>query len=163
MSARFSKPEPWRTKMIEPIRVLPEEERAEVLARAGWNVLWLRADDVFVDLLTDSGTGAMSAKQWAGMLLGDEAYAGARNWFHFRSAVRQTTGFDHVLPVHQGRGAESVYARAFLGEGDAVLGNLHFDTTRAHIRNRGAIPVGVLRAVRIPETLPHFTAVLEPA
>lgn len=144
VTARFSEPEPWRTKVVEPIRLLPEEDRAEALARAGWNVFRLRSDEVFVDLLTDSGTGAMSARQWAGMLLGDEAYAGARSWYRFLRAVRQVTGFDHVLPAHQGRGAESVYARAFLEEGDLVLGNLHFDTTRAHIRNRGAVPMDVL-------------------
>ena len=86
----------------------------------------------------------MSAEQWAGLQSGDESYAGARNWFHLDDVVRRITGLPHVVPVHQGRGAETVYCRAFVQEGDLVPGNLHFDTTRAHIRNRGALPVDLL-------------------
>ena len=137
-------PEPWRVKSIEPIRLISPEERARAIRSAGYNVFRLRSEDVFVDLLTDSGTSAMSADRWSGIQGGDEAYAGARNWDHFESAIRDITGFPFVIPVHQGRGAETVYTRAFVESGDLVLGNLHFDTTRAHIRNRGAAPVDVV-------------------
>ncbi|HEY0252950.1 MAG TPA: tryptophanase [Kofleriaceae bacterium] len=134
-------PEPWRVRVVEPIRLVSPERRKEVLARAGYNVFRIPANDVFVDLLTDSGTGAMSASQWAGMQLGDESYAGAQSWFHLESTVKEITGHPHVFPVHQGRGAEAIYCRAFVEPGDAVLGNLHFDTTRAHIQNRGGRPI----------------------
>ena len=124
--------------------MIPRPDRKAALARAGHNMFRLRSEDVFVDLLTDSGTSAMSARQWAGLQSGDEAYAGARNWYRMEDAVRTVTGFDHVIPVHQGRGAETVYCRAFVEPGDVVLGNVHFDTTAAHIRNRGAEPVDLL-------------------
>ena len=137
-------PEPWRVKSVEPIRLPPREERERALAEAGYNVFRLRSEDVFVDLLTDSGTGAMSSAQWAALQAGDEAYAGARSWASLDQAVRDATGFDYVIPVHQGRGAETVYTRAFLDEGDFVIGNMHFDTTRAHIYNRGAWPVNLV-------------------
>lgn len=137
-------PEPWRVRSVEPIRLLSPAERAEALRRAGWNVFRLRSEEVFIDLLTDSGTGAMSAGQWAALVRGDEAYAGGRDWFDFRRVVSDLTGYRRVLPVHQGRGAETVYTRAFVEPGDLVPGNLHFDTTRAHIRNRGARPVDLV-------------------
>lgn len=129
---------------MEPIRLLSAGEREAALRRAGWNMFRLRSEEVFVDLLTDSGTGAMSASQWAGVMLADEAYAGSAAWDHLDAVVREVTGYRHVIPVHQGRGAETVYTRAFVQEGDAVLGNLHFDTTRAHIRNRGARPIDLV-------------------
>jgi tyrosine phenol-lyase len=141
--------EPWRVKAVEPIRLISREDRRGALAAAGYNMFRLASEDVFVDLLTDSGTSAMSSAQWAGVMEGDEAYAGARNWFHFESAVREITGLEHVIPTHQGRGAETVYTRAFVEPGDLVVGNLHFDTTRAHIRNRGGRPVDVV----VPEGL----------
>lgn len=146
---RVSSPEPWRIKAVEPIRLPREEERRRALRRAGWNVFRLRSEDVFVDLLTDSGTSAMTSSQWAGLMLGDEAYAGGRNWYRLEGVVQDLTGMAHVIPVHQGRGAETVYTRAFVREGDLVPGNLHFDTTRAHIRNRGATPMDLL----VPEGL----------
>lgn len=149
MDGILSTPEPWRVKSVEPIRLPERADREGALRRAAWNVFGLRSDEVFVDLLTDSGTGAMSASQWAGVMLGDEAYAGSAGWEHLEDAIRQVTGYTHVIPVHQGRGAETVYTRAFVQEGDVVLGNLHFDTTRAHIRNRGALPVDLV----IPEGL----------
>jgi tryptophanase len=142
----FSPPEPWRVKSVEPIRLVPIERRREALAEARYNMFRLRSEDVFIDLLTDSGTAAMSSDQWAGLQTGDEAYAGANNWYHLEHVVRSITGLQHVIPVHQGRGAETVYCRAFVDEGDLVLGNLHFDTTRAHIRNRGGIPVDLVVA-----------------
>jgi tryptophanase len=140
----YAPPEPWRVKAVEPIKLVPQSRREAAIREAGYNVFRLAAEDVFIDLLTDSGTAAMSAGQWAGLQVGDESYAGARNWFHLDSAVKQITGLPFVIPVHQGRGAETVYCRAFVEEGDLVLGNLHFDTTRAHIRNRGAFPVDLV-------------------
>ncbi len=131
-------------RSVEPIRLADRRTRLHALEAAGYNVFRLRSEDVFVDLLTDSGTAAMSAGQWAGIQVGDEAYAGSRSWYPFEATVRQVTGFEHVIPVHQGRGAETVYCRAFVEPGDVVLGNLHFDTTGAHIRNRGALPVDVV-------------------
>lgn len=140
----ISLPEPWRVKTVEPIQLIAPSDRRRALADAGYNVFRLRSEDVFVDLLTDSGTAAMSAEQWAGLQVGDEAYAGSRSWYRLERTVRDLTGFPYVIPVHQGRGAETVYCRAFVDEGDLVLGNLHFDTTRAHIRNRGAVPVDLV-------------------
>ncbi len=137
-------PEPWRVKSVEPIRRIPDEERRRALTDAGFNVFRLRSDDVFVDLLTDSGTSAMSSEQWASIQRGDEAYAGARNWSSLETVLRDLTGCEHVLPVHQGRGAETVYTRAYVQEGQFVIGNMHFDTTRAHIYNRGAWPVNLV-------------------
>jgi tryptophanase len=144
MDVLFSPPEPWRVKSVEPISLVPRARREAAIREAGYNVFRLAAEDVFIDLLTDSGTAAMSAGQWAGLQLGDESYAGGRNWFQLDRTVKQITGLPYVIPVHQGRGAETVYCRAFVDEGDLVLGNLHFDTTRAHIRNRGAFPVDVV-------------------
>jgi tryptophanase len=141
-----SLPEPWRVKSVEPIRLIDRDARARAIEEAGHNVFRLRAEDVFVDLLTDSGTSAMSAAQWAGLQTGDESYAGARSWPHLEQVVEHITGMPSVLPVHQGRGAETVYCRTLVEPGDIVLGNLHFDTTRAHIRNRGGRPVDVLAA-----------------
>jgi tyrosine phenol-lyase len=144
MDLLFSPPEPWRVKSVEPIQLVPRERREAAIREAGYNVFRLASGDVFIDLLTDSGTAAMSADQWAGLQLGDESYAGARSWSHLDGVVRHLTGLSHVIPVHQGRGAETVYCRAFVDEGDVVPGNLHFDTTRAHIRNRGAFPVDLV-------------------
>ncbi|HEX9375339.1 MAG TPA: tryptophanase [Actinomycetota bacterium] len=136
--------EPWRVKSVEPITLISRERRRRALDRARCNMFRIDSQDVFVDLLTDSGTAAMSASQWAGIMGGDEAYAGARNWAHLERAVQEVTGLPYVIPTHQGRGAETVYTRAFVEPGDVVLGNLHFDTTRAHIRNRGAHAVDVI-------------------
>ena len=144
LPSAYGPPEPWRVKAVEPIRLIPEAERLGAIERAGWNVFRLPAEDVYVDLLTDSGTSAMSASQWAGLQSGDESYAGARNWFHLERTIQDLTGCPFVLPVHQGRGAETVYTRAFVEPGDVVVGNLHFDTTRAHILNRGALPLDLV-------------------
>jgi tryptophanase len=150
-------PEPWRVRVVEPIRLVSPERRQEALAQAGYNVFRIPAADVFVDLLTDSGTGAMSASQWAGLQIGDESYAGARSWFHLEGVVKELTGHPHVFPVHQGRGAEAIYCKAFVEPGDAVLGNLHFDTTRAHIANRGGRPIDcVTDAGLVPEDRSPF-------
>lgn len=137
-------PEPWRVKSVERIRLPSREERERALASAGHNVFRLRSEDVFVDLLTDSGTSAMSVEQWAALQRGDEAYAGARNWSSLETVLKGITGYPFVVPTHQGRGAETVYMRAFVEEGRFVIGNMHFDTTRAHVYNRGAWPVNLV-------------------
>jgi tryptophanase len=128
----------YKSKMVEPIHLPARDERAANLEDAGYNLFNLDADDVFVDLLTDSGTGTMSAEQWAAMIRGDEAYAGSSSFRKLEDAVAEVMGFEYVVPAHQGRGAENVLYGTILEEGDVVLNNTHFDTTRAHVANQGA-------------------------
>ncbi|WP_338730222.1 tryptophanase [Haladaptatus sp. DJG-WS-42] len=128
----------YKSKMVEPIHLPSREVREENLERAGYNMFNLPSEDVFIDLLTDSGTGTMSAKQWAAMMLGDEAYAGSRSFDTLQDAVSDVMGFDYVIPTHQGRGAENVLYGTLLEAGDVVPNNTHFDTTRAHVANAGA-------------------------
>ncbi len=131
--------ESWRIKMVEPIRKSTREEREEWLKAAHYNVFQLKADEVFIDLLTDSGTNAMSDRQWAAMMMGDESYAGARSWYHLKDTITRLTGCDFVIPTHQGRAAENVLFSALVKEGDIVPGNSHFDTTKGHIESRKAV------------------------
>jgi len=130
--------EPFRIKSVESIRFTTREERVAALAGAGYNIFQLKADDVLIDLLTDSGTGAMSAAQWGALMQGDESYAGSRSYVRFERVVKDLTGFKHVIPTHQGRAAERILFHNTLARGSVVPNNTHFDTTRANAEYQGA-------------------------
>jgi tryptophanase len=140
MSYQFPEAEPYRIKVVEPLKLTDRDYRQGALVKARYNVFNIPAEDVFVDLLTDSGTGAMSQDQWAGMMLGDESYAGARNWYHMQQTVREITGMPYVLPTHQGRPAENILFSILLQPGQLALGNMFFDTTEAHVLSKGGQP-----------------------
>jgi tryptophanase len=135
--------EPFRIKTVEPIRQTTRDQREAALQEAGFNLFQLQAEDVLIDLLTDSGTGAMSSAQWAGMMRGDESYAGATSFYAFETAVRNITGLKHVIPTHQGRAAERILFGATLQEEDIVPNNTHFDTTRANVEYRSATALDI--------------------
>ena len=135
--------EAWKIKMVETIRKSTREEREQWLEEAHNNIFMLKSDQVYIDLCTDSGTGAMSDRQWLAMMMGDESYAGARSFFHLRDTVRDITGFEYVIPTHQGRAAENVLFSAIIKPGMVVPGNAHFDTTKGHIEFRKAKAIDV--------------------
>jgi tyrosine phenol-lyase len=141
---RRSWAEPWKIKMVEPLRMISRREREQALNEAGYNTFLLKSDDVYIDLLTDSGTSAMSDRQWAGMMLGDEAYAGSRNFYHLETAVQAHYGYKYILPTHQGRGAEHLISQAAIQRGQFVPGNLYFTTTRLHQELAGGTFVDVI-------------------
>jgi tyrosine phenol-lyase len=141
---RRSWAEPWKIKMVEPLRMTTREEREAAIAEAGYNTFLLRSEDVYIDLLTDSGTSAMSDRQWAGLMLGDEAYAGSRNFYHLEDAMRQYYGYRHLVPTHQGRGAEHILSQSTIKSGDFVPGNMYFTTTRLHQELAGGTFVDVI-------------------
>ena len=149
--------EPFRIHSVEPIRMTTREEREIALREAGHNLFQLRADDVLIDLLTDSGTGAMSSEQWAGIQRGDESYAGSRSWFRFRDAVRELFPFEQVIPTHQGRAAEKILFTLLGGPGKVIPNNTHFDTTRANVEASGAAALDIpIPEARVPSSRHPF-------
>jgi len=141
---RRSWAEPYKIKMVEPLRMLSKKEREKAIAEAGYNTFLLRSEDVYIDLLTDSGTSAMSDRQWAGMMLGDEAYAGSRNFYHLEKTVQDVYGYKHLVPTHQGRAAEHMISKILIKPGDYIPGNMYFTTTKLHQELAGAKFVDVI-------------------
>ena len=147
MTRRRSWAEPWKIKVVESIRMTTRGEREAAIREAGYNTFLLRSEECYIDLLTDSGTSAMSDRQWAGMMLGDESYAGSRNFYALQDAVRTYYGYEHLIPAHQGRGAEHILSQVVIEEGDFIPGNMYFTTTRLHQELAG----GTFRDVIIDE------------
>jgi tyrosine phenol-lyase len=149
--------EPFKIKMVEQLRFTTPEERIQLLETAHYNPFLLHSDDVLIDLLTDSGTTAMSAKQWSALMDGDEAYAGSRSYYKFEDAVRDITGFKHIIPTHQGRAAEKILFSIIGESGKVIPNNTHFDTTRANIEESGARAIDLPNALGlIPELVADF-------
>ena len=136
--------EPYKIKMVEPVRITTRDEREKALAEAGYNTFLLKSKDVYIDLLTDSGTSAMSDRQWAGMMMGDEAYAGSRNFYHLEDTVREYYGYKHLVPTHQGRAAEHMISQILISEDDIIPGNMYFTTTKLHQELAGGTFVDII-------------------
>jgi tyrosine phenol-lyase len=141
---RRSWAEPWKIKMVEPLTMTDRTRRERAAQEAGYNTFLMKSEDVYIDLLTDSGTGAMSDRQWAGIMLGDEAYAGSRNFYHLEEAIQKYYGYKYVVPTHQGRGAEHLISQVAIKKGQYVPGNMYFTTTRLHQELAGGIFVDVI-------------------
>ncbi|MCG4571183.1 tyrosine phenol-lyase [Clostridium cochlearium] len=137
--------EPFKIKSVEPVKMISREEREAAMKEAGYNTFNLKSEDVYIDLLTDSGTNAMSDAQWAGMMIGDEAYAGSKNWLFLESTIKELFGFKHLVPTHQGRGAENILSSIAIKPGQYVAGNMYFTTTRYHQEKNGGIFVDIIR------------------
>ncbi len=149
--------EPFRIKSVEPLTFTTREQRQAILRQAGWNLFRIAAKDILIDLLTDSGTGAMSSSQWAGIMRGDESYAGADSWYRFKEAVQDLTGFQHIIPTHQGRAAERILFSCLGVAGKIVISNTHFDTTRANIEFLGGQAIDLpIREALEPDSLHPF-------
>ncbi len=142
--SRHSWAEPYKIKVVEPIRMTSREERVVAAREAGYNTFLLRSDDVYIDLLTDSGTSAMSDNQWAGLMIGDEAYAGSKSFYNLVSAVSDVYGYEELVPTHQGRGAEHILSQILISDGDYIPGNMYFTTTRFHQEHAGGKFVDVI-------------------
>src|SRR6267142_2796281 len=156
--------EPFRIKVVEPLRRVSHEERSRLIREAGLNIFSVPADSIYVDLLTDSGTSAMSDRQWAGLMMGDESYAGSRNFFHFQATVREIFGYRHIIPTHQGRVAENLLFSTVLKPGDVVPNNIHFDTTRANVEHQRAEAVDLVIDEGLNPVANHpFKGNLDPA
>jgi tyrosine phenol-lyase len=143
---RRSWAEPWKVKVVEPVHIPTPEQRRRAIEAAGYNTFLLKSEEVYIDLLTDSGTSAMSDRQWAGMMLGDEAYAGSRNYYRLEETVRKVYGYRYVVPTHQGRGAEHILSKTLIKPGDVIPGNMYFTTTRLHQELAGGRFVDVIIA-----------------
>ncbi|MFO7952989.1 MAG: tryptophanase [Bacillota bacterium] len=155
MRERNSYAEPYRIKMIEPIRQKSRDMREKLIKEAHYNLFNLKAENVYIDLLTDSGTSSMSANQWAGMMLGDESYAGCKNFYNLQEALQDIFGYRYVVPTHQGRAAENILMGMFVEKDQTVLGNMHFDTTQGHIRLRKAVPLNLVIDEGLDSTANH--------
>lgn len=140
-------PPPWRIKMVEPIKMTSVEERERLLEEAGYNLFSLPSEAVYIDLLTDSGTSAMSDQQWGGIMQGDESYAGSRNFYHLQRTVEDLMGLKYLVPTHQGRGAENILFQHLIKPGQYILGNMHFDTTKAHIEIKQGRAVDLVASI----------------